>query len=50
MKRNRLFKLILNQCDIKTISYFFEYEQHKRFFSKKAVEERNKRFNKLFNE
>ena len=49
MKNNKIKQLILKQCDTKTISYFFEYEQHKVFFSKKSVEERKERYKKLFN-
>lgn len=49
MKRNRLFKKLSEQCELESFTYFFDYEQHKRFFSKKAVEERKERYKKLFN-
>ena len=36
MKRNRLFKLILKQCNIKTISYFCSYEYYKSIYNNKC--------------
>lgn len=49
-RKNRLFKKLSKQCELKSFSYFFEYEQYKRFFSKKEIKERNERFSKFFEE